>query len=241
MALPCPFTSTSIAIKLHKTTEKGKMSEELSHLKQQVQELQELVKRQNLLISKTGQSVLELQVSKQRSDIEDLDDKYLPSKGKKSSSQFDSTDFATNEDLVQLVGELQGQLDTIEERSVRRLVNSTKVDAKDFLAPLPNADGEIPAISDGVFPRSLQDFEKLDNSKLFRLSKFYELLPPSLKEQEKFEDFLEGKVENFHINETTEEDVEKELENYSEEQLTDIFNDLARYLGIKTRRGTDVW
>lgn len=215
------------------------MSDELKKLKSQVEDLQELVKKQNLLISKTGQSVLELQVAKQRADVEDLDSKFVAAKSGKS--HIDTTDLATNDDLVQLVGELQGQLDSMEERSIRRLVNSTKTEKKEYLAPLPNADGEIPTVSDGFFPRSLEDFETLSNVNLFKLAKFYELLPPSLKEQEKFEDFLEGKVENFHINDATDEEIEAELKNYSEDQLTDIFNDVARYLGVRTRKGTDIW
>lgn len=134
------------------------MSNELDILKQQVAELQELVKRQSLIISKTGQNVLELQVSKQRSDVNSFG---KPAATKSSVAQLESADYATNEDLVQLVGELQGQLETIEERSIRRLVNYSKTDSKDLLSPLPNADAEIPVVGDGLFPRSLGDFENL--------------------------------------------------------------------------------
>ncbi|KAM3160696.1 MRP8-like protein [Lachancea thermotolerans] len=218
------------------------MSDEVAKLKSQVEELQQLVKKQNLLISKTGQSVLELQLAKQKTDVEEFDSKFAGAKsGKHAASHGDNTDYATNEDLVQLVGELQGQLDSIEERSIRRLVNSTKSEKKDYLAPLPNADGEIPSATDSIFPESLEDFENITNVKLFKLAKYYELLPPSLKEQEKFEDYLEGKLDNFHINDMTDEDVEKELKNFSEDQLVEAFNDVARYLGVKSRRGTDIW
>ncbi|SCU88128.1 LADA_0E08350g1_1 [Lachancea dasiensis] len=222
------------------------MSDELLKLKTQVEELQQLVKKQNLLISKTGQSVLELQVAKQKSDVDGLDTQFSGfGKGGKTSTSSahndPTTDFATNEDLVQLVGELQGQLESIEERSIRRLVNSTKTEKKDYLAPLPNSDGEIPVVADGFFPRSLEDFETISNVDLFRLAKYYELLPPSLKEQEKFEDYLEGKLENFHINDLPEEDVKKELGNFSADQLVETFNDVARFLGVKSRRGTDIW
>lgn len=213
------------------------MSSELELLKQQVSELQELVKRQSLIISKTGQNVLELQVARQKSDV----DSFGKGPVAKSVGQLESADYATNEDLVQLVGELQGQLETIEERSIRRLVNSTKSEPKDLLSPLPNADAEIPVVGEGFFPRSLQEFEKITNTVLYKLAKFYELLPPSLKEQEQFEDYLEGKVEEFHISEIKDEEVEKELKKYSSDQLDDIFNDVARYLGLKTRRGTSTW
>ena len=79
------------------------MSSELELLKTQVAELQELVRRQSLLISKTGQNVLELQVSKQRADVDSFGSK--PSSGSKvNNSQVENADLATNEDLVQLVG-----------------------------------------------------------------------------------------------------------------------------------------
>ena len=112
------------------------MSSELEVLKKKVSDLQELVQKQNLLISKTGKNVLELQIAKQKSDV----DNFGPSRAQ-VTAQFDSTDFATNDDLVQLVAELQGELNVIEERSIRRLVNSTKTDQDATLAPIPNADG----------------------------------------------------------------------------------------------------
>lgn len=216
------------------------MSSELDQIKQQIADLQRLVKKQSLIISKTGQNVLEMQVSKQRSDVNSIGSKGTDSKH--GISQLEANDVVTNEDLVQLVGELQGQLDTIEERNVRRLVNSVKAQPTDILAPLPNADAEIPkGGSEGVFPTTFNDFEKINDVALFKLAKFYELLPPSLKEQEKFEDFMEGKAEEFHISEMPDEEVEKELKNYSSGQLEDTFNDLARYLGLRVRRGTATW
>lgn len=215
-------------------------SSDLAQVKQQVADLQRLVKKQSLIISKTGQSVLEMQISKQRSDV-----KAIGSKGSESKhglSQLETNDVVTNEDLVQLVGELQGQLDTIEERNVRRLVNSTKTEANDILALLPNADSEIPTSEkNGISVTTLEDFEKLNDIALFKLAKFYELLPPSLKEQEKFEDFMEGKTEEYQANEMLDEEVEKELKNYSTGQLENTFNDLARYLGLRARRGTATW
>ncbi|CAI4045926.1 hypothetical protein SUVZ_11G0770 [Saccharomyces uvarum] len=219
------------------------MANEIELLQKQISELQDLVKKQSLIISKTGERVLELQVAKQKHDVTNFDSKFSKSVSKKSGSaaQFDSTDFATNEDLVELVKELQGELNFIEERSIRRLVNSLKKEDDDVIAPLPNADGDIPDVSNGVFPKSLKEFENISDSMLIRLAKFYERLPPTIKEQEDFENFLEGKVEAFHINETTDEDLSKELEKFSKVELDDAFNDVARYLGLSLRRGTEIW
>lgn len=87
----------------------------------------------------------------------------------------------------------------------------------------------------------MKEFKDIPDLKLVRLAKFYERLPPTLKEQEDFENFLEGKVEAFHINETTDEEISKELEKFSKDELDDAFNDVACYLGLSLRRGTEIW
>lgn len=211
------------------------MTAEIDQIKREVAKLNEIIKRQSLLISKTGQSLLQLQISQQRTDVENL------GTSRKKNSVQTVSDFATNDDLVQLVGELQGQLDTIEDRSIRRTVNCGKVDPNDVIAPMPNADSEILAPQDGLFPNTVKEFEELTDVKLFRIAKFYELVPPSAKEEENFEKYLEGKVENFHITDIPDEDIGKQLGDYKKDQLDDVFNDLARYLGLRSRRGTDIW
>ena len=212
------------------------MSSDLEVLKKKVSDLQELVQKQNLLISKTGKNVLELQIPKQKSDV----DNFGPSRAQ-VTAQFDSTDFATNDDLVQLVAELQGELNVIEERSIRRLVNSTKTDQDATLAPIPNADGEAPSLTDEMFPHTLKEFEEMDDIRLYRLAKFYEKLPLTMKEQEDFDKVLEGKVEDLHISKLSDEDITKELKKLSKDELDDAFNDIARYLGLRSRRGTGIW
>lgn len=216
------------------------MSEELEALKKKVDDLQALVHKQNLLISKTGQNVLELQLERQKKDVNNFSESFSGSRAS-SNIPVDTTELATNEDLVELVGELQGELATLEERSIRRLVNSTKTEPNDVVAPLPNADGDTPSLNDDFFPKSLEEFNNLSNVHLFRLAKFYELVAPTLKEKEDFENYLEGKIDNLHINEMTDADVQREIERMSKDELDDAFNDLARYLGIRTRRGTNIW
>ncbi|CCE65882.1 hypothetical protein TPHA_0N01010 [Tetrapisispora phaffii CBS 4417] len=211
------------------------MSGELEHLKKEVAKLNEIVKRQSMLISRTGQNVLEMQVSKQKHDVS----KFGSSKG--GSKGYSDSDLATNEDLIQLVGELQGQLDNMEDRSIRRIINSTKTAPDDIVAPIPNADSDILDAKDGLYPSTVKEFEDLTDLKLFKIAKFYELIPPSAKEEEEFEKYLEGKVENFHINDIPDEELQKQLFNYKKDQLDDLFNDLARYLGLRSRRNNDTW
>ncbi|KAH3899339.1 related to Mrp8p [Saccharomycodes ludwigii] len=228
---------------------------EIEKLKRQIVELQDLVQRQNKVISKTGQSVLEMRVDMQKAAIRELPDinpnnlfsNFATAKsGTSTNSKFDPSDFVTNEDIVQLVGELQGQLDAIEERNIKRIVNSTKKDLKDYVAPLTNADGDNPVdlTDDKLFPKTVGDFKNMDNITLYQLAKFYELLPATVKDQQNFENFLEGKMQDFHITESlTKEQIEREIKNNfrSEEDLNDVFNDLARFLGLTLRRGTDAW
>lgn len=68
----------------------------------QIKELTALVNKQNEVIAKTGKQVLELQMKDVRTKMANIDMKPV---------KVETEDFATNEDIVQLVGELQIQLD----------------------------------------------------------------------------------------------------------------------------------
>ncbi|CCK71650.1 Mrp8p KNAG_0H02350 [Huiozyma naganishii CBS 8797] len=215
------------------------MSSELEELRKQVTQLEQLVAKQTKVLSKTGQSVLELQVSNQKRDV----DNFGPPTASKTVARdkFDSTEFATNDDIIGLVGELQIELNHIEERSIRRLVNATKTEEKDILAPLPNADGDTPDFKTSFFPKTMKEFIEIDDVNLFKLARFYECLPPTMKEQDDLEKFLDGKLDNLHVNDFDDATIKKELENYKKDQLDDIFNEVARYIGLRSRRGDDIW
>ena len=261
-------------------------SDEIVELKKRIYQLEQLVQKQNKIITKTGQNVLELQMDKQRQNVSDLNlssnsdnVSHVMENNKKSSSSssnnrnsnkfavdFDTTDFVTNDDLVQLVGELQIELNNIEERSIRRMINCNKSNPMDVLAPLPNPDGDTPCIQTGnnykdeyqyeydygFFPRTVNDFINIDDFNLIKLAKFYECLPPTLNDKLDLNKFLDEKIENLSSTDNTDktfsndvlitdEQIERELKDYSRDQLDDIFNDVARYLGLRNRRGTDIW
>lgn len=215
---------------------KTESKNEVELLREEIEKLKILVKKQGETISRTGVNVLEMQVKNQSSDMEKVGFTNL----NKADDILDS-DFASNEDLVQLVAELQGQLDTIEERSIRRTVNSTKRNNEDILAPLPNPDGDTPTFADELFPNTLKDFKDLSDFKLYKLAKFYEIVQPSVKESEAFEEFMEGKAENFYAADLTDDEVNAEVKKLSKDQLEDAYNDLARYLGVTVRRGDMTW
>ncbi|CCF59764.1 hypothetical protein KAFR_0H03540 [Kazachstania africana CBS 2517] len=212
------------------------MTSELETLKKQIADLHELVKKQSLIITKTGQNVLQLQLEKQRADV----NKLGPTQPK-VPIDFDSTDFASDQDLVDLVAELQGELNIVDERAIRRTANSTKTKATDIIAPLPNADGETPTVKDSFFPITLKDFISISDVNLVRVAKFYERLPPTVEEQQRIDNYLEGKVQDLSISQPSDESILKELQDYSKDEVDDMFNDVARYLGLTSRRGTETW
>lgn len=209
-------------------------------LETRIQQLEELVSRQSKLLTKTGEQVLSLQVAQTGSKLAAFNPHSLSGSDQvKKTSKFqptsgpESEDFATNEDLVQLVGELQGQFDLLEERSIRRLINSTKQPGEN-LAPLLNPDGEEPPLE--LYPKDLDELKSIEDLKLIKLAKFYELLPPTQEERSKFEEYLEGKGENPQLQE-----IEIKVEDYSKEDLTEAFDNVARFLGVKLRRGENAW
>lgn len=206
---------------------------EVESLKQQVADLAALVKKQSQLLTKTGQQVLSLQVESTKHKVSDFNPKNLSGAPRsRHQPSVDTTDFATNEDLVQLVGELQGQLEVLEERGIRRLINSQKK-AGEVLAPLLNQDGEEPSFE--LFPGTLAEFEKLNDEDLVKLARFYELLPPTAAERAKFEEFIEGKSDS------PDADVVVKPSDFSKDDLVEAYDKLARFLGLSFRRGDDAW
>lgn len=201
-------------------------------LSKRLEALEALVRKQNVLIGKTGQGMLAMQLDKQKSDLS-----HIPG----ATSIGGPSNAATDEDLVQLVAELQAELNNMEERSIRRMANAGKTDPKSPVAPMLNADGDVPETQDDWFPVTVGEFEAISTVSLFRLAKFYERMPLSAKEQEKYEQYLDGKIESMRVTDSTDEDVQEEIKAYSPDQIDDIFNDVARYLGLPARRGVHQW
>ncbi|CDR39362.1 CYFA0S03e02520g1_1 [Cyberlindnera fabianii] len=205
---------------------------DVESLTKQIEELKLVVKKQSDLLTKTGEQVLRLQVSSTRGKIDAFDPSSVGGTPKqRRGKQLDTSDFATNEDLVQLVGELQGQLDVLEERAIRRLVNSKKTETE-LLAPLLSAYGEEPPLE--LFPRDIAAFEKIGDEDLVKLARFYELLPPTAEERAKFEEFVEGK-------DSQPAEVEVTASSFSKDELIEAFDTLSRFLGLSVRRGDDTW
>ncbi|GEQ69267.1 hypothetical protein JCM33374_g2938 [Metschnikowia sp. JCM 33374] len=207
-------------------------------LAQKVQQLSDLVHKQGQVIAQTGKQLMELQVENVKSRMANLDAK---------PASFNPEDFASNEDIVQLVCELQGQLDFIEERSMARTFNSHLTSSSketDNIAPLCNRDG-TPAPE--FFPKTVGQLNAIAAADLLRLCEFYDLIVENETNPE-----IDAIVQSDNL---TPEDAEKlssslsnglsssktieqKLDSFSATDLHDLFDELARFIGVRIRRGS---
>lgn len=199
-------------------------------LEKKVLELEALVAKQSLVLASTGKQLMELQVKDVKTRMHLLDAKQ---------PKFDPEDYVSNEDIVQLVCELQGQLDLLETRTIRRNINAqiSLDDAEKPLAPLSNKDGDVP----DDYPATLAALKELSNSEVVRLCQFYELIEENEVNLE-----LQAIVDSEHL---TPEDATKLLADpqhkdaaataneLSDEEVTELFDELCRYIGVRYRRG----
>lgn len=199
--------------------------EEPQDLQSQINDLKSQIVKQRDIIAKTAQQLLALQVKDTKKQMDAIPDPFSLS-GK--SNNIDTSDFATNEDLVQLVGELQGQLNLLEQKSILRTVNSHQLKETDILLPLPNVDGDMP-ISE-IFPHSIAEFADLSDDVIIELCKFYQLLPPTLEERAKMQAFEEGKIAS--PNDPLNADYEPPADDYPPETVNILFSELAKFLGV---------
>lgn len=207
-------------------SEEGKKAATIEELQEEIKDLKSEIVKQRGIIAKTAQQLLALQVKDTKKQMDAIPNP-LDSLDNKNSN-IDTTDFATNEDLVQLVGELQGQLNLIEQKSISRTANSHLNKETDELFALPNVDGEFPAVE--IFPRIISEFSNLGDDAIIDLCKFYQLLPPTLEERAKMQAFVEGKIAS--PNDPLNKDYEPPADDYPPETINELYNELANFLGI---------
>ncbi|OWB76122.1 hypothetical protein B5S32_g271 [[Candida] boidinii] len=230
----------------------------IEELQKQIEELANVVKKQSIMLSKTGHQLLSLQVKQTSKELGNV---KIPSVNKDgipsfreskinktttenpeneseipSSVDIDVNDFITNQDIVQLVGELQGQLTLLELKNIRRISNSRLSEDEDIIAPIPNQDGEEPAIE--IFPKNIAEFKELADDTVLDLCQFYELLPPTAQDEAKMKAFMEGKIETPNLDPS---EFTPCADDYSEEDLGLYYDELARFIGLKFRRRENVW
>ncbi|KAG5361287.1 hypothetical protein CJU90_2669 [Yarrowia sp. C11] len=215
-------------------------------LKKEVDFLSAQLRKVTSLVAETGKQVLSIQVNQEKGalnnlTITDVEGKPVQSQREKASSSEDSQ-AVTSEDLVVLVTELQDQLDNLETKSIRRTANSFAQKDSDLIASLPRIDGMCPAQEasdethpDWIFPMTLGEFKKLDNAKVEQWMRFYELLPPDEAELAQLQEVL-GKEELEEAMENARKSAE-----LTEAEAIERFDTLARFFGIRERRGTKAW
>ncbi|CCE87250.1 Piso0_005793 [Millerozyma farinosa CBS 7064] len=204
-------------------------------LQQKVESLSELVSKQSKMIAKTGEEVMKLQ-------LKGLREQVPQSSSGGAGSKVDMDDYATNEDLVQLVGELQNQLDYLEERNVRRIVNSqlhTKGDGA-IIAPLPSKDGEEPP--EDVFPKTLSEFKKISKYEAIMLCEFYDIWSFDTASDEALnaKDLSIEDTKKFLAG-ASNKTIDEKVKELSDKDFDDVFDHLARYLGVPVRKHDNVW
>lgn len=153
---------------------------------------------------------------------------------------IDTSEFATNGDLEQLVEELQGQLDYLEERSIRRVANNNKRDPADAIGPLPNADGDLPIDLKIPLPETVQEFSNIKDLDLCKVAEFYGVLPFPQSDLEAITEGLRNE-EDVSIPTFTDATAADQLKKYTKEEMDVIFDTVARYLGLNNRRTKGTW
>lgn len=193
-------------------------------LNERINGLTKLVEKQSALISKTGQQLIELQVKNVKTGINNMD---KPSSNN-SNSNIDLSDYVTNEDIVQLVGELQAQLDSLEDRSINRAMNSGCKQDDDKIASITNKDGET---IDELFPKTVKQFKDLSKEALIQLAEFYELIVPDSANVEEFLNDNNSKtIEQAHNN--FKSTVGAHMDKFSPEEIEEIKKQFARFIGL---------
>lgn len=195
----------------------------MEELKTQIAELQAQMDKQRLMLAETAQQLIQLQVKETQKEIRDIPTPSNAISG--DSDGLDSADFATNEDLVQLVAELQGQLTLLDDKSIIRTCNSHVVEDTDPIEPLPNLDGTLP----DDFPKIVAEFTSLGDDSIVQLARFYELVPPNVEEQAKWDLYLNGQSNSSELKE---DEILIGAEGIDENTILGLWNQLAIFLGV---------
>lgn len=226
--LLCHYINTSCLI--------GKLSEPLTmpepSLEEQIKQLNQIVQNQSKIIAETGKRLLDIEVRDVKSRMANLDTKQ-PS--------FDVEDFASNEDIAQLVFEVLNQLDYLEDRNIKRAYNCHISDASPDdtqIAPLCSKDGES---APNIFPATVKELNELRPLQLIQLCEFYDLFVDQLSaEDEKLlhspDITPEQALKLANVSQAM--SAEDRLVMSSKEDLIEIFDEFTRYIGVRIRRGS---
>ncbi|KAF5092456.1 hypothetical protein D0Z00_004577 [Geotrichum galactomycetum] len=218
-------------------------------LQKQVDFLTLQVQKNTKTLLKTGQKVLEYEVNNEKAKLHGGNTKQSTAAGGGGEDEEDEP--VKGQDLVELVTELQTQLDLLDTKSIRRNANGFKTNDDEYIAPLPNNEGEIPPVvavddddntpantTDG-FPATLGQLKALSDAVVERWLRYYELLPPDEAElKELFGDEIVNSTSSEVREAVAAATAKKQL---SKQELDAQFDDLARFLGLRVRRSPAAW
>lgn len=203
----------------------------LEEVHNKILDLEVIVEKQSKVIATTGQKLLEIQIKDVKSRMTDL-------KGVGNSQSLEAGDFIGNDDIVQLVTELQSQLDSLEDRASRRTYNSTLTKDEQKLAPITNKDGDV---ADFTVPTTLKEFKNMPKAKVLELGVFYEIILPNEEEINQVLEKDSGNSKNDLIDIAKNKDISKLEEQFDDQQVDEVYDELARCFGITHRRASDGW
>lgn len=227
------------------------MGSEVEELRKEVEQLSSQVKKNSKAIVDTGSQLLRVQVDKERRSLKSLNlDGDQPSKVSNTESDDEGGheekgEALTSDDLVELVTELQGQLDLLDERSIRRTANVLITADDEPIAPVPGRDGgypddELPEDAEddrpGKFPATLKEFKNMSDEVLNYWLRWYELLPPDEAELQDILNRAGATMEDLGMDKPPESDI-----GATKEEVDKNYDTLARYLGLRTRRTPNAW
>lgn len=212
--------------------------ERINALEEKVASLTSLVEKQSKVIANTGKQILLFQVNDVKTKMSQMETK--------PNTDVDLSDYITNDDIVQLVSELLGQLDALEDRNIGRIYNIqlTEKDTSKKVAPLTNKDGDLP--SSDIFPNTVGDYLTIKDAQILQLCEFYELIITN-DDKDNINKFIEDgnmsleEAQKLLQGNSGEANIEKKLLELSSEQINELHDELSRYLGLKFRKSDSLW
>lgn len=202
-------------------------------LQEQIDQLGHQVAKQRKILASTAQQLLSLQLKQNREKLASIPNPEsiaasAEHKAPGSSESIDTSEFATNQDLVQLVGELQGQLTMLDERSKNRVANSLLEEDGEKILPIPNVDGKH--APENIYPATIADYKKLSPDQLIQICSFYELLPETAEEDARMKAFMAGKIKSPNV---PPEEFKLKASDYSKKIIDGLYESFRIFIGLR--------
>ncbi len=101
----------------------------------------------------------------------------------------------------------------------------------DVIEPLVGDDGYPP---EDMWPATLEDYTNLSNASILAIAKYYDLLPPDEKEANEL-------AKQLDIKNHLESGLITAKQDYTQKEVDEIYDTLAKYLGLRVRKNKKLW